>query len=263
LTEWLAGNAIYASSLEEHHTCTVISQYYLTNGYPYYPESQNELISFLAPVRAWLKNLTITFDPYDDVSNSVDWHLLWDEFIPASDDFINTQLRAHYRVPLRKTQRVLTAKSTWSSSGTYAINDLVSNADASQYYICVRPGNSTLITDIRYWQPTWVQDPGPSQYQDRIIDIAALYVAWRIESRTYAGAQNPGSSEYAEALETQLNTFLNEVTSDKVRLTGQTLKGGNRFINPRIMPYPTDSVTRESSNASSGISEFSAPSSGR
>ena len=97
-----------------------------------------------------------------------------------------------------------------------------------------------------------------TEYQKRIQDLAALYIAWRIESRTYSGAQNPGSSEYGDDLETQLNSFVNELTTDKIRLRGQRLKGPYRTVNPRFVPMVPDSETRSSNDASSGISEFNA-----
>lgn len=182
-------------------------QYYMTNGDSTEPTTQEELDTALLPIRAWLKTLTATFDPPDDANNTVDWTIIWAQLLPDSDDFINTQLQARYRVPLRKTV----------------------NLD---------------------------DDGIPTEYQRRIREIAALYVAWRIESRTYPGAYNPGKSEYAGVLETQLNTFINELTTDKIRLRGQRLKGAYRTVNPRFAPTVIDEETRSSDNASSGVGEF-------
>jgi hypothetical protein len=188
-------------------------QYYLTHGNSTKPLTQEELDEALRPVSSWLKVFSVIIDPHDSISNTIDWHIIWDELIPDSDDFINTQLMPRYAVPLRKTDGIV--------SGV------------------------------------------PTKYQRRIVQLAGLYIAYRIESRTYSGAQNPGNSEYAKALETQLNSLLNELLSDRVRLRGQRLKPVYRTVNPRFVPMSVGEQVRSTGEAGSGIDQYTPNTSGR
>jgi hypothetical protein len=161
-----------------------------------------------------LKVFNVVLDPHDDINNTIDWHIIWDELIPDSDDFINTQLMTRYAVPLIKTE----------------------SPDAS--------GN-------------------PTKYQRRIVQLAGLYIAMRIESRTYSGAQNPGNSEYTKVLETHLNSLLNEILSDRVRLRGQRLKPIHRTVNPRFVPPATGEQVRSTPESGSGLESYSPVTKGR
>lgn len=189
-----------------------MAQYYLTHGRSEYPDSQEELMGYLSPLLSWLKIFAVDFDTPDSPDATIDWRIIWDELIPDSDDFLNTQLMPRYSVPLRKTERV--------------VNGV------------------------------------PTRYQNRIIQIVSLYIAMRIESRTYSGAYNPNTSEYTKFLETQLNSLLNEILTDRIRLRGQRLKGVYRTVNPRFIPTGIGEQARSTDN-SSGIQPYQPNTSGR
>lgn len=103
------------------------------------------------------------------------------------------------------------------------------------------PDSNDFIDDalrVKYYTPFSKTINGKANFQRHIVQIAALYCAWRIETRSYPGGGMPNDSQYAITLRTMMNERLNELLAGAVRLKGQRLKANNRFINPHIEEYP-------------------------
>jgi hypothetical protein len=88
----------------------------------------------------------------------------------------------------------------------------------------------------RYAVPLRKTKKAGTQYDMNIVNAAALYVAQRIESRTFAGAAMPNESPYADKL-TEMRDVLLQDLKLGIRLRGQHLKGRNRFVDPNAEPY--------------------------
>lgn len=173
-----------------------MATYYLLHGDWIEPQDQDELNTLLAPIRSWLKNVSIDFDVPDQSYNSIDWTLIRDYLIPDSNEFIDDSFRPIYGVPLRKTVNInpSTGKAT--------------------------------------------------KFNNRIVDIAAVYIAWRIETFQFPGAANPEQSTYGKFLEGTLNQFINDVVTFRTRLRGQRLKGKYRTVNPNFEPVEAKTTVR-------------------
>jgi hypothetical protein len=103
------------------------------------------------------------------------------------------------------------------------------------------PEANNFINDIlkvRYYVPFKKTETSGTEYDKHIVQMASLYCAWRVETRSFPGGGMPSDSPYAQTLRQMLNERLNEILQGSVRLLGQRLKAGNRFINPNIEEVP-------------------------
>lgn len=115
------------------------------------------------------------------------------------------------------------------------------NSTQSIHWMDIRdillPDANNFVDDalrLVYYTPLKMTEAGGTNYSRHIVQIASLYIAWRIESRDYPGAGMPTQSEYSDTLKAMMNERINELLIGSVRLRGQRLKSKNRFINPRI-----------------------------
>lgn len=89
-----------------------------------------------------------------------------------------------------------------------------------------------------YYTPLHKTEVTNSKYSRQIVKLAALYCAWRLETRDYPGGGMPSDSPYAQSLKAILDAEILKIQSGGIRLRGQRLKSANgRFCNPHIEPY--------------------------
>lgn len=163
-----------------------MADYYLLHGDWVDPTNIDELNVLVAPVRSWLKNISVYYDEPADQRASIDWTVIRDQLLPDSNQYINDALRWRYEVPLRKTVKIVNGVAT--------------------------------------------------EYNRKLVMLAGLYIAYRLETFQFEGAMNPTMSQYGTWLGQQLTRAVNELTSDSLRMRGQRLKGAYRIVNPRFEP---------------------------
>ena len=133
----------------------------------------------------------------------------------------------------------------WIKSATLEANpnitDVETSTQTSIHWKDIRdillPESNNFIDDIlkvKYHVPFRKTYASNTEFGKHLVQMGALYVAWRIETRDYSGGGQPNDSPYAQTLRTMLNERLNEILSGAIRLSGQRLKANNRFINPHI-----------------------------
>lgn len=125
----------------------------------------------------------------------------------------------------------------------------LTDTDANTYsihWIIVRdyimPDANTYIDNIlkpTYYTPMKkTEGTNSTEYSRIIVRAAALYCAWRLETRDYPGGDMPSDSPYAQTLKGMLDAEIERLLSGSTRLLGQRLKSVNgRFCNPHIEPY--------------------------
>lgn len=100
-----------------------------------------------------------------------------------------------------------------------------------------------------------------TKFDRRIVQLAAVYIAWRIETFQFPGSAHSEHSEYGKWLETVMNQLVNDLVTDKIRLRGQRLKGQYRTTNPRFEPTQSPNIIR-GSDALPGVQPFNNPGNG-
>lgn len=163
-------------------------------------------------------------------------------FYAINDGYFNDASEATIKSCLRNIM-------FWIKSATIqadpTLTDVETSNNKSIHWKDVRdqllPDANNFLDDlfrVKYYTPFNKTLASKTQYSKHLVQMAALYCAWRIEERDYFGGGQVNESDNGKILRTILNERINEVLSGAVRLPGQRLKSTSRFINPHIEEVP-------------------------